>query len=368
LRAITSLDLHFLLPEFRKFIGARIQQIYQTEKNLRIELYSSELGKKELVFFPDRLFLSEFRRKAAGEPDMFGKLLRKRFEGDMVVDFRQKGFDRIIEMETKDYILIFEVFSKGNAILCDKSYQIVMPLEVQLWKDRTLKPQQQYLYPPSQQNILKMGIEEFRNALKSSEKEAVKFLAADLNLSGFYAEELLHRAHIDKNKLCRQLSDSEAYALFEAIQNVLKTSESFLVYDGEKLIDAIPIRMKQYESKILKSTSLAEAFDEYYSMEEGLAEEKKIREMMESKTGKLQVTLERQRESLSLLKAKEEESKRKGELIYNNFQLVQGMITVIEELRKQGMKWTQIKTEIMKELPSVRKVEEKKGMVTVELS
>ena len=88
-------------------------------------------------------------------------------------------------------------------------YQIITPLEVQIWRERRIVPKAKYQYPPSVANPFELKIDKFYNLLQSTEKDIVRFLAVDLSFSGLYAEEICARAGVDKKKLCRMLSKDE---------------------------------------------------------------------------------------------------------------------------------------------------------------
>jgi predicted ribosome quality control (RQC) complex YloA/Tae2 family protein len=39
------------------------------------------------------------------------------------------------------------LFSKGNVILTDSEFEIIAVLERQIWKERTVKPGEKYIFP-----------------------------------------------------------------------------------------------------------------------------------------------------------------------------------------------------------------------------
>ncbi|MBR9682299.1 MAG: hypothetical protein GOV02_01365, partial [Candidatus Aenigmarchaeota archaeon] len=244
---LTSLDLTFLVKELKNLVEGRIQKIYQKEKLLRVEVYQSEKGVSELVFDPNKLFISEYKRKAPLSPDAFAMFLRKRIVGQRIRKVHQHHFERIIEVETDEFILIYESFSKGNVILCDKNYLIQMPLEVQLWKDRQLLPKKPYIYPPETTDPYSLPKDQFKSLLQSNNKEIVKFLAIDMSFSGLYAEEICARAGIDKHKITSMLNDNEILNVFETMHSLLKNFAPRIIFDGDEKIDVVPFDMMIYE-------------------------------------------------------------------------------------------------------------------------
>lgn len=346
-REMTSLDLKFLLNELRNLNGGRIDKVYQKGKMIRLQVYIQTGGAFELFYEPNKIFVTDYKRTAPKYPEGFCMFLRKNLANQKIVDFRQRDFDRIIEMETEKNILIFEVFSKGNVILCDKSYNIMMPLEVQLWKDRQIIPKRKYVYPPAVKNPFTIKMPELKNLLYSSPKELVKFLATDLSLSGLYAEEICLRTGINKIKSTKDLNDNEILNLFETIHSLLKEFEPQLILEDEIPIDVVPFDMKFYEEKTSRRvTTFSHALDEFFSEKEATAEEMKIEKKYDEKMQKIQQIALEQKEAIEKWKKIEEESKRRGDFIYNNFDLIQKIISDIENHKQQGMKWDEIKKKI----------------------
>jgi predicted ribosome quality control (RQC) complex YloA/Tae2 family protein len=272
------------VKELKQLIDGRIQKIYQKEKLLRLEVYQSGKGVSELVFEPNKLFISEYKRKAPLTPDGFAMFLRKRIAGQRIRDIRQHNFERIIEVETDDYILIYEVFSKGNVILCNKDYIIQMPLEVQLWKDRQILPKRPYLYPPEARNPYSLTKEQFKVEMMKINKEIVKFLATDMSLSGLYAEEICARAGVDKHKVTSMLNDNEVLNIFETMHTLTKNFEPHMIFDGEEKVDVVPFDMKTYENKKKEGfESFTKALDEFFTEKSQIIEKSEQEKKMEAK-------------------------------------------------------------------------------------
>lgn len=372
-RELSSLDLIFLLGELRFLTGGLIQKVYQDKKSLRLEIYIPEKGGFELYFEPGKIFVTDFKRKSLEYPESFCMFLRKHVQGQRIVEIRQPDFERIIEIETEKNILIFELFSKGNIILCDKMRIIMMPLEVQLWKDRQIIPKKPYQYPPSISNPFKISEYELKKMLMVSKKSIVTFLAVDLSLSGIYAEEVCSRANIEKNKVSDKLNEKEMHAIHESIQNLLKNFGPQIVLDEKKPIDAVPFDMKIYEGKeIQRVTTFNHALDEFFTEKEIITKEIKEEKVAEKEVQKFQRIVGEQKEALEKWKLKEKNSRERAEAINKNFELVERILAIIQKARDQGMSWDEIRERIEKEdspeTRAIKEIREDEGIIVLELS
>ncbi|MFQ6010010.1 MAG: NFACT family protein [Candidatus Aenigmatarchaeota archaeon] len=368
---LSSLDLMFLKNELKNLIGGRIQKAYQKDKEIRLEIFLSGKGTFELYFAPGKLFISEYKR-VAGEAESFAMNLRKNISGQIITDVRQPGFERIIELETENNILIFELFSKGNVILCQKDYMIIMPLEVQLWRDRQITPRKKYNYPPAVANPFILSPQEFASLISSSRKPIVKFLAVDLSFSGLYAEELCLRAGIEKTKISNTLTAEEKKALFSSLHSIVKEFNPQIVFEDKKPIDIVPIKMRLYKGKEARSfASFTTALDEYFTHREAVGIELEKKEEMGEEMKRLERIVDEQKQAIKKWRKIEKESRKKAEAIYNNYGLVENIIAGIKKARDSGLSWEEIKERLEKETTpeasAIKEIREKEGIVVLNL-
>jgi predicted ribosome quality control (RQC) complex YloA/Tae2 family protein len=179
----------------------------------------------------------------------------------IIKDVNQHEFDRIIEIETKDYFLINELFGKGNLILINKlDRKIISALILRSWKDRSLLPKREYIYPPSRTNPFKLKQSELEKHFE--EKEAVIALAVDLGFGGELARDICEKSGIDKesksidvSKLYKFLKriDSE----FKELENINEELKKEFEEDSkktieEKTVDTKSDRIKKAQEEALK--------------------------------------------------------------------------------------------------------------------
>jgi predicted ribosome quality control (RQC) complex YloA/Tae2 family protein len=369
---LSSLDLKLLANELRALVGGIIQKAWQEGKQLRFEIFLPSKGTFELLFEPGAIFITEYRRQAPEFPENFAMSLRKHLSGQHIIDIRQPGFERILEIRTENTVLILEMFSKGNAIICDREMNIIAPMEVQIWRSRKIAPRVKYVYPPQVADPYALLPEQFRALLQSTDKNIVRFLAADLSFSGLYAEEICARANVDKNRPCKAVSTDEAKHIFEAFHDLLSNPQPCIVFDGEVAVDAVPIKMKLYEGKRCEPFSnFTSALDEYFTHKENVAVEIGKKAVFQAESGKVERIMAEQKLAVSNWKKKEKASRKKAEAIYNNFQAVEKIIAGLNKAKESGMSWDEIKkkakAEKTAEAKAIKEIREKECKVVVKL-
>ncbi len=372
---ISSLELHYLAREFQELLSAKVEQIYQIgREELIIQLHIPGKGKRILrCVLGSMIYIASNKGDVPEKPPGFCLYLRRKLKNARLRSVRQLGFERIVEFmfETKDakFILMIELFSKGNIILCDEERKILSVLERQEWKDRSVKPGETYTYPAKEFNFLTIDKDDLTNLLHRSQKESlVKALAIELGLGGVYAEELCLLAGIDKNLKPAQLSDKEISSLHEAIQAIRDKELSPTIYkfaEGQ-IKDIVPFGLEFYRS--FQQTS-ADTFNS--ALDSVLTEkiEKKDIDTAEkaakTKLDKVEEVIRQQRLRIDGLERSAEENQRKAEFIYENYQLIERVIAEINEEKSQKS-WKEIK-EMFKGHKMIKGIDTKTGEITIEL-
>lgn len=345
-----ALDVYFMVKELQSLVGAKVDKIYQQENELIISLHKQ--GKILLKITPEACFITKYKFEQE-KPPSFCMYLRKYLNQARITEIVQRGFERIIEIRLKkeaEYVLIAEIFSKGNIILCQSNLTIMLPLHEQKWKDRTIKPRTTYLYPP---RIKYDPLTATKEDLEKLGKEnLVKTLAIDFSLGGSYAEEVCLRASIDKNK--KILTTEETKKIIRELKHVKEEELKPNKVDNE----IYPFELKIYEGQEKKFyKTLSEALDEYYK-EEAIEDR-----TFQKRTIKVQKLIEKQKQHLEELKRTAEEEKLKADLIYKNYPYVKEVIDVIKEARDKKISWE----EITKKLKTKNIEVKKEGKIILDL-
>ncbi len=353
-KQLTSTDIFFLASELNTLlVSARIDKAYQLgEKELKLRLYAQGAGSLDLVIAPDYLCVSRFPRKAPETPSAFAMQLRKNLGGAYIREVKQHGFDRIVEFslerEGKKFVLVVELFSSGNVLLCDVDGKIRGLLEWQKWKDRKLGVGQRYEYPPAAKDPFGMDFAALRVILSSKEKKLVSVLATDAGLGGTYAEETCILCGIDKDRSAKDLSNSEMDAVYDAFSQVRKSiregpSSPMIAYMDGKAVDVVPLDLRVYAGYEKKAfVTFNEAVDEYFSREEFAREQNTAEEKFLKEQKKLEGIEARQREIIGRFEKDASEFQEAGDHIYQNREAIEQIIDAVRDARSKGFSWEEI--------------------------
>jgi predicted ribosome quality control (RQC) complex YloA/Tae2 family protein len=336
---LTSLDLSILEDEFKALEEGHIQKVYQRGQELTLEVYVHGEGKKRLIIGTSHAFISKYKRDNPMKPPGFCMELRKHLSRLDRVE--QKGFDRILEIESGDYTLICEIFGKGNFILL-KENKIIGALREEEWADREIRVGNEYKYPEPTEDP--RGQEKFVEGLE--EGEIVRKIASGLSLGGTYAEEICERADIDKNANITDMTEEEKEKVDKELRGLFEEAEDpepTLYKDGEKMERATPFPLQTYEEyDSERFEKFSEALDEFFYRKEQRKEERQKREAYKERKKGIERKLEQQNRKKEGLKKSSEQNREKAELIYENYQLLEEIQEAVKKgIEKHGWKETE---------------------------
>jgi len=264
-KEISSIELKYIVDELQFLKNARIDTIYQNDRNLRLKFHlmkKESLPKEfELFISPERVHLTELE-KITEASSQFCMFLRKYLRGKTVKSIQQYKLGKIIKISADDFVLICELFNHGNYILCDSNYKILMPLEFRQ-KDREILPRKKYMFP----KVADIDdITSFKQLFLSSNLNAISFLG---NIIGpLYAKEACIRAKINEKKV---LEENDIENLFDIIKGFIsEDSNPHIVLENKKPIDVVPFRLmlyKEFDKKYFDSFNAA--LNEFFRKEEG---------------------------------------------------------------------------------------------------
>ncbi|MFP4112712.1 MAG: NFACT family protein [Candidatus Woesearchaeota archaeon] len=363
MKELSYIEIKKVVEELQFLKGGKIEQIYMPgRKEIFLKLYLKDSPKLNLrILVPNFLYLTSYKPNTDFPPG-FCTFLRKKIQRARIKDIYQKGNERIIVMtiEAKDstFDLIMEFFLKGNVMLCENN-KILSPLENQNWKERTIRGGVEYSVPEKELSELKEDLD----------KPLVKFLATEMNLGGTIAEEVCLRTGIDKSS--KKLSEENIKRLNSEIDALKEEKPKGFSYyrknsDKKDLVDVMPFEMQKYnEHEKIEHESFNKALDS--SLTEARIEKVKEanKKTIGTKSRKFENIIKAQEKQFEKLEKKIEESSKKGELIYNNYNSVK---EILGELHKANKKysWKEIK-EKLKDHKIIKNIDEKTGKVTLDL-
>jgi len=361
---LAALELHYVIKELQFLIDSRLDKLYNpTKKELILIFHVPSKGKHILRILGGKfLYLTEYKPKSEGA-NSFCLYLRKKLLGSRLRGLTQKGFERVIELEFENAAgklsLFVELFGKGNLILVQDGI-ILSAVEQQKWADRSVMPREKYIYPTREINFLEMTEVEFRNFCKNSSQESiVKTLAMEIGLGKTYAEEACFRSKTDKN-LNPILGRKKLENLFKSLMGLKNGSKGYNYND----LEISPFQLETY-SEGVESETYNSALDSYFTRlfksEVKTADEKEF----SAKSEKINKIIDAQEKTVVKLKNSEVENREKGELLYENYQIVS---EIILQLRKALLKYTpkEVK-ERLKDHKIIKMYNEKEKVVEVEL-
>jgi len=298
---LSSIDIHFLVKELQGYVGARIQRIYQEDKqSFSFVLYTRQ-GKRILrMLLPIAIWLDTERPKASITPSNLCTFLRKHIEGCNIIQIDNITKERIIEFHCtgrdKDYRLLIELFGEGNLILCDNERNILRARTSRSWATRSTRNKEPYQFPPQKE--------------LSGDITTSLYLAVGLGTGKKFANEICSRSGIDPKE---PLTIERKKAVEKSLQNLLELPIQASIVNTT----FEPIRMQTVKGERDSKPSFSDAIK---LLQTPIIQNEK--EQVTPKTEKLRKTIEMQEGS-----AKKHEDKAKlkeeiGNTIYTEYQTI----------------------------------------------
>lgn len=361
---MSSFDIAALIFEFNQAIkGARIDNIYQINRStILLKLHQrSQPPVYLLAEAGKRIHMTSYAVKRPAKPTSFCMALRKHLKNGRITELNQREFERtvVIHVSTKDgeFQLVLELFGGGNIILVNPENKVLQARFYRKMKDRTVRRDETFLHaPPSGKNPLRLTRQEFEEIKGLSKLEVVRALTKFLSIGGLYAEEVLLRAKVDKNKPCEDLAEQEIKEIFNRIHQMVlnvvegKIEPQIIYNDAKGWFDVTPVPLEIYaDVKRKPYKTFNEAVDEFY-MKTGLkAEVAEVTEEAERDLAKQQRILQRQRKALGELKERIKENKKIGDAIYMHLNELQFLLQRVMSEKRGGKSWREIASGLEKE-------------------
>jgi len=361
----SSFDIAFVVHGLKEAItNSRVNNIYQLDaKTLLLKLHKTDKPPLRLVMEAgSRLHLTAYALKPPKAPPAFCMALRKHLRGAWIANVEQYEFERIVTVhfKTKTGVLrlILELFGEGNIILTGEKDTILQALIFKRMRDRNILRNEPFQVPPSSgKNPFKVAKEELKESLKDlGDVEVVRAIARFLGVGGFYAEEILLRANVEKTKSCNALGTSDVDAIFASLQSLLSTVSSFktephivLAEDGS-FLDAVPFKLKRYETYTSTPySSFNEALDEFYLR--ATAAKKAVASVEVDKitqeAERLKRIIAEQEKALREDEAKAERDKCIGDVIYAHSSEFQTLLDRFTAAKREGKDWKALMSEVL---------------------
>lgn len=281
-----------LTDEFNNnYIGARVDKIYQTEKDeIMINMRSKDGSFKVLVSASSnnpRFYVSKISKENPSEAPLFSMILRKNLSGSKLVKVEQFGFDRAAQFvfsgynefhEEALYYLVVEIMGKySNIVLCNENRKVIDAIKrvsTVMSSKREIEPGLIYERPPVFDRVSPISVDEenLKNMMtNNADLELRDFLMRSfLGLSTEIANKILFDAAIDDKNLLKNLDENDTNkfisSFIKTFEEVKEKNYSFNIYKlSERKSAYNAISLNQYASLEKENfPSISELLDKYY--------------------------------------------------------------------------------------------------------
>ena len=318
-KALTGPDIRELVSEWQYLLGCRLEQFGRPSSNeLILKFRSSRTGTIRLVVdLSGWGYVTKEPISTESNQGVFVNAVRKTIKKSRLETISQLNGDRIICLEfirgDESHTLIFEMFHKGNAILCsDGNIKTVM--RQQKFKHRSLKSGLEYLAPPGF-NPFESGFSKFSEAISGSERPIGASLTIDCNLGGEISNLACHRLEID---VSTKIEQSKFQSIYDQVEAILsdKIRPSIFLDDGGKNFTVSSFNLSHLRQGPQFDT-FSEAIETYLNSRE---------EPILVVEDKEDIRIIRQKQAIDNYLSKAKKLREKGNLIFSNVGLVKNAI------------------------------------------
>ena len=281
-----------LTDEFNNnYIGARVDKIYQTEKDeIMINMRSKDGSFKVLVSASSnnpRFYVSKITKENPSEAPLFSMILRKNLSGSKLVKVEQFGFDRAAQFvfsgynefhEEALYYLVVEIMGKySNIVLCNENHKVIDAIKrvsTVMSSKREIEPGLIYERPPVFDRVspINANEEDLKNMMTNNANLELRdfLMRSFLGLSTEIANKILFDAAIDDKNLLKNLDENDANkfisSFIKTFEEVKEKNYSFNIYKlSERKSAYNAISLNQYASLEKENfSSISELLDKYY--------------------------------------------------------------------------------------------------------
>ncbi len=201
---------------------------------------------------------------------------------------------------------------------------------------------------------------------RSSATDTVRTLATVTNLGGQYAEEVCHRAGVDKTAPVPQVSDEATAKLYGALQDIVKqvTGEpqpTIFRKDGH-ILDLAPVDLQIYDDCEKETApSISDAIGLFMAETDRKTEE----ELTDPEIEKLKKRVEKQSETVEAYRDGAACLKTQADGLYADYQRTAELLAVLSA-QAPKLTWEKLKEGALK-IPYVKELDAEHGTVTAEL-
>ena len=324
-KSMNSLDVMAWVASARGYlVGQRVDNVYQ-EGDLVALKVRGRYG-EYLVLEPAVRVHMTSRFRPSGPPQGgIGRALRDVVRDLRIVDVRQVGFDRIVEIAFDGgYKLVAELIPRGVLALVSPNGDLLASTMYFDLKDRSLRRGRPYSYPPLRLEdpftVEPRRIVELVRGSRAS--DLVRALVLSVGVPGEAAEEALRRAGVSPSVSPQSLTEAQAESISSSLMSIREEALSgsgYLVVSGGRPVEADPFRPSLPSDEVRPYVTLDEALDELFARppQAGLAAK------VEAERQRLLASLERARREAAEYQAMSSELELQANLVASHYHEVE---------------------------------------------
>lgn len=366
----STIDIIAVLSELQKYIGMRVNQIYDIDNKtylIRLNRYEEKIVL--LLESGVRIHTTEFQWPKNPSPSGFSMKMRKHLKNKRLERLSQLGVDRIIDLQfginEAAYHIILELYDRGNIVLTDFEYTILNILRPRTAESEDVKFIVREKYPLEKP----LSISEYYNrdavysALNSANEggNLKKILMPVVSFGPALLDHVLLKNGFPKNCIINKHFQVPAdinrlfLCLEEAnniVQEIKQKCSGYIIQKADKAVDAQeivtnvefhPFLFTQFtEAKYAQYESFDKAVDMFFSNMEGQKIDLKALQKEREALKKLENVKKDHEKRLSKLHESQTEDIQKAQLIEMNSELVDKAIMIIRSAIANQISWSDI--------------------------
>ena len=376
MREITALELAALVNELRqKLPGLYVDKFYEIDENIfRLRLSKRGLQEDLIIDLTKTMNLTQYVEKG-DNPSNFSIAVRKQITGFSIEALEQQGIDRVVTIRMRKgdstVNLIIEMFGKGNLVVSDGSMKILLAYKVHDFKDRKIRPGEQYINPKGTamavhaQGLDKKAVSEQLEAAVAAKQNIYQALSRALGIGTIYVAEVLDSLGVDRQTPVSEITKEELSRILDRVEKVtgyITEPEPVLYRDPEgKAADYSLYDMDKSHPGLVaeRHRDIQEVLD-ILSHEEMSRVAKNVKSAKEEE---IESSIAKQESILSEMDSQIAANKTAGEAIFRNMGTVNKLIEYARATRKPT------KEELKKMFPGlvIDDVDLKEKTITIEL-
>ena len=126
---MANLDYRYSVAEMQSAVGGRVDRIYELDDGVfRIRISKDGTKHDIMARLGVSMAFTDIIPQSPDAPTPFASLLRKYLDNATVAAIEQVSMDRLVRVAIQKeelYLLYFEMFAKGNLVLCDGKGKII---------------------------------------------------------------------------------------------------------------------------------------------------------------------------------------------------------------------------------------------------